>query len=107
MKYLTLLITPLFVFASSGTMSPSEHRSIHGYNKRPIVKMQAKRDMHKLHKVDEEEATKIVKEQTKEDVQKIILTHTGNILFYKVQTQSYSIKINAMDGSVIDKKTRN
>ena len=66
MKYLTLLITPLFVFASSGTMSPSEHRSIHGYNKRPIVKMQNKRNMHKLHKVDEEEATKIVKEKNSE-----------------------------------------
>ena len=103
MKYLTLLITPMFVFAQGQTLTPSEHNSIHGYNHKPIVKMQNKRDMHKLHKVDEEEASKIAREHTKEDVQKIKLTHTGNIMFYNVQTQSFSIKINAVDGSVIDK----
>lgn len=106
MKYSILLTIPMFVFAQGQTLTPSEHNSIHGYNHRPIVKMQNKRNMHKLHKVDEEEAIKIVKEQTKEDVEEIKLTHTGNIMFYKIQTQSYSIKINAMDGSVIDKKVR-
>jgi uncharacterized membrane protein YkoI len=93
------------VFAQGQTLTPMEHNSIHGYNHRPMVKIQKKRNMHKLHKV-EEEAIKIAKEQTKEDVQEIKLTHIGNIMFYKVQTQSYSIKINAMDGSVIDKKVR-
>ena len=106
MKYLTLLTIPMFVFAQEQTLTPSEHNSIHGYNHRPIVKMQKKRNMHKLHQVDEEEAIRIAKESTKEDVQEIRLTHTGNIMFYNVQTQSFSIKINAMDGSVIDKKLR-
>ena len=106
MKYLTLLTIPMFVFAQGQTLTPSEHNSIHSYNKRPSVKMKNKGNMHKLHKVNEEEASKIAKEQTKEDVQNIKLTHTGNVMFYKVQTQSYRIKINAMDGSVIDKKVR-
>jgi uncharacterized membrane protein YkoI len=105
-KYLTLLTIPMFVFAQEQTLTPSEHNSIHGYNHRPIVKMQKKRNMHKLHQVDEEEAIRIAKESTKEDVQEIRLTHTGNIMFYKVQTQSYYLEINAMDGSVIDKKVR-
>ena len=86
----------MFVFAQEQTLTPSEHNSIHGYNHRPIVKMQKKRNMHKLHQVDEEEAIRIAKESTKEDVQEIRLTHTGNIMFYKVQTQRYKIKINAI-----------
>ena len=96
MKYLTLLITPMFVFAQGQTLTPSEHNSIHGYNNRPMVKIQKKINMHKLHQVDEEEAIRIAKESTKEDVQEIRLTHTGNIMFYKVQTQRYKIKINAI-----------
>lgn len=103
MKFLIILLFPIFIFASGEILSPSEHRSIHGYNHKPSARMAQKRNMHKLHKVDEEEASKIVKEHTKEDVQKIKLTHTGNIMFYKVQTQSYSIEINAMDGSIIYK----
>ena len=104
MRYLILLITPLFIFASEGTLTPSQHNSVHGYNHRPAVKMQKKSNMHKMHKVDEKAAAQIVKEQTQEDVQKIELKHTGRILFYKVHTQSYSIEINAMDASVINKK---
>ena len=83
MKYLTLLTIPMFVFAQEQTLTPSEHNSIHGYNHRPMVKIQKKRNMHQLHKVTEEEAIKIAKEQSKEDVQKIKLTHTGNIELIK------------------------
>ena len=106
MKYLTLLLTPLFIFASSNTLTPMEHNSIHGYNKRPVVKLQEKRNMHKLHKVDEEAAAKIVKKETGEDVQSIKLTHTGNILKYFVKTESYNLTINALDGKVSNKVKR-
>lgn len=106
MKYLTLLTIPMFVFAQEQTLTPSEHNSIHGYNHRPIVKMQKKRNMHKLHQVDEEEAIRIAKESTKEDVQEIRLTHTGNIMFYKVYTQSHYLEINAMNSSIIEKKKK-
>jgi len=51
MNNLTLLIIPIFVFAQGQTLTPSEHNSVHGYNKRPAVKMQQKQKMHKLHKV--------------------------------------------------------
>ena len=103
MKYFTLLLIPLFVFAAEGTLTPMQHNSIHGYNHKPTVKMQKKRNMHKIHKVDEKEVTEIVKNITKEDIKKMKLTHVGRILFYKIQTQNYSIKINAMDGSIIEK----
>lgn len=67
MKCLTLLLTPLFVFASESALTPSEHNSIHNYNKRPIVKMKQKQNVHKLHKVDEKEAAEIAKKETNED----------------------------------------
>ena len=103
MKYFTLLLTPLFVFAAEGRLTPMEHNSIHNYNNKAIVKMQKKNNMHKLHKIDEKEASKIVKNITNEGIDNMKLTHRGKVLFYKIQTKSYSIKINAMDGTIIDK----
>ena len=104
MKYLTLLLTPLFVFASEGTLTPTEHNSIHGYNNRPTVKIGKKQKMHRLHKVDEKEASQIAKENTKEEVKKLKLTHSGNILKYRVVTKSYVLEINALNGEILSKK---
>ena len=104
MKYLTLLLTPVFVFALGQTLTPSEHSSIHSYNNKPMVKIAKKRKMHKLHKVDEKEASKIVFDKTNEDVQSIKLLHKGKLLQYKIMTKNHIFYINALDGSVIDKK---
>ena len=102
MKYIsTLLITTLSLFASENTLTPSEHSSIHNYNNRPIIKMNKKQNMHRLHKVDEEQVTQIVKKETNEDIQKIELLHNGNILKYKVKTKSYILYVNALDGKII------
>jgi len=106
MKLLMILVTPIIIFAHEHTMTASEHNSIHGYNQKPMIKTQRKWEMHKVHKVREEKAIKIAKEQTKEDVQKIKLTHTGNIIFYKVYTQSHYLEINAMNSSIIEKKKK-
>ncbi|MCF6309538.1 MAG: PepSY domain-containing protein [Sulfurimonas sp.] len=106
MKHLILLLTPLFVFATQSTLTPSEHNSIHGYNNRPIVKMGKKQKMHQLHKVDEQEAIKIVKNATHEDVARMKLIHSGNILKYKVTTKSYLVEINALDGEILKKIIR-
>lgn len=103
MKYLTLLLTPLFVLASEGTLTTSEHNSIHGYNKKPTVKIRQKSNMHRLHEVDEKEAANITKQETNEDVQSIRLTHSGRILKYLVKTENYRLTINALDGTVSDK----
>ena len=103
MKYLTLLLTPLFIFASQNTLTPSEHNSIHGYNNRPIVKMQKKRNMHKLHKIDEDTAKEIAKQETGEDVINLKIMHRNRMLLYKIQTKKYRLEINALDGNIIKK----
>ena len=53
MKFLITLTLPIIVFASEATLSTIEHSSIHGYNNKTSVKMAKKRNMHKLHKIDE------------------------------------------------------
>lgn len=107
MKYLLLLITPLLAFASSNTLTPMEHNSIHGYNKKPLAKMQQKRNMHKLHKVDDKEVRSIANKETAEEIKSVKLTHRGNILKYIVKTENYTITINALDGKILDKVKKN
>ena len=103
MKYLILLLTPLIVLASESTLTPNEHNSIHGYNNRPVVKMQKRRNMHILHKIDEKEVAVIASQETNEEIQSIKLTHTGNILKYLVKTKNYTLSINALDGAILNK----
>lgn len=104
MIYLTLLIIPMFVFAQGQTLTPREHNSVHGYNHRPMIKIQKKRNMHKLHKIDEEEAKKIVGDKTNEEVTSLKLSHRGSYLIYKVKTEHYLLTINALDGTIIKKE---
>ena len=101
MKFLITLTLPIIVFASEATLSTIEHSSIHGYNNKTSVKMAKKRNMHKLHKIDEEMAKSIAKKETNEDVENMRLRHQGNILFYRVKTKNHLLKINALDGSII------
>lgn len=110
MKTIILLSIPFVIFASSDIpyegekLSNTEHRSIHSSNQRPTVKMNKKRKAHQLHKVDEEQAKITAKEETKEEVQSIRLTHHGKYLIYIVKTKQYTLIINALDGTVIKKQ---
>jgi uncharacterized membrane protein YkoI len=102
MKSMLLLCIPFIVFAASQTLTAREHRSIHGFNHRPLIKLQKKRDMHRLHKIDEQEAAKITKEETAEEIQSIKLIHRAKYLMFKIHTENYQLTINALDGSVME-----
>ena len=52
MKYLLILLA-VYSFSSAETMSPSEHNSLHTYNKRSTLKHNSEKRAHQLHKVDE------------------------------------------------------
>ena len=110
MKIVILLSIPFIIFASSETLytgetlTNGEHNSLHGpSNYRPSIKMQKKRKIHKLHEVNEEQAKVIAKEETKEEVTSLKLTHINKHLFYEVSTKNYNLKINALDGTVMEK----
>jgi len=101
MNKVILVLFPFIVFASGETLSIQEHNSIHGYNHRPAIKLKKKQDMHRLHKVDEEELASFVKELTGEEPIQVNLKHKGLYLFYKVKTSSYYLEINALDKTII------
>lgn len=101
-----LLFIPFIVFATGQTLTPREHMSIHNSNNRPSVKFQKKREMHRLHKIDEQDAARITKEETSEESQSIKLTHSGMYLIFKVRTASYLLTINALDGTIIKKEKK-
>jgi uncharacterized protein YpmB len=62
--------------------------------------------MHRLHKIDEQDAARITKEETSEESQSIKLTHSGMYLIFKVRTASYLLTINALDGTIIKKEKK-
>lgn len=50
---------------------------------------------------NEEQVKSIAEEETKEEVISLRLTHANKYLIYKVTTGHYSLKINALDGTVM------
>jgi uncharacterized membrane protein YkoI len=105
MKHLTLLIAPIFVFASQ-TITPMEQSSIHGYNKNPTLKMKTEQKKRNLSNYKDEEIRQIVKKETSEDVLKLKLTQSGNYLVYKAITKSYRVQVNALDGTIMKKELK-
>jgi len=105
MKILVIAITSmLFLNASSDLMTPSEYNLVHTSNRKPIVVLETKRNMHKIHIIDEEKVKKIIQKNTGEDVEKLKLNHEGRCLCYEANTKSFNLKINAMSGNVMEKK---
>ncbi len=105
MKYFTLLLAPVFAFASQA-MTPMQHSSIHGYNKNPTLKIKIEEKKNKFNNIKTDEARQIVKTATTEDVKKIKLTHSGNFLVYKTTTKNYRVQVNALDGTVMKKELK-
>ena len=104
MKSILLLCIPFIVFAAGQTLTVREHMSIHNSNYRPLIKLQKKRKMHQLHKVDEQDAARITKEETDEKSQSIKLMNRGHYLIFKVRTANYILTINALDGTIMEKE---
>lgn len=104
MKLLLLLLTLAFsVFAQSSEMSIQEYNSIQTSNVRSTVQFQKKQEMHRIHKVDEKALGELVQKETSQSIINQNLTHRGQILYYEVQTNSYILEVNAMDGSILKK----
>ncbi|WP_324171852.1 PepSY domain-containing protein [Sulfurimonas sp.] len=105
MKYLPLLLAPIFAFASQA-MTPMEHSSIHGYNKNPNLKIKTEQKKKKLSNIKDKEARKIVKKATTQEVEKIQLIHLGDFLIYKATTKDYKVQVNAIDGTIMKKESK-
>jgi len=106
MKSIFLLFVPLMVFATGETLTFEEHMSIHNSNNRPSIKLKKKRQMHRLSKLNEQDAERITKKETSEESQFIRLTHSSRYLIFKVYTENYRLSINALDGTIIKKEKK-
>jgi|GEM_PF-1515786 len=107
MKIFILLIIPFIIFASGETMSVSDYMYFSNTDGQPFrQKHNQEARMHKLHKIDEQKAKSIVKELTQEESEYIKLTTHGKYLIYKVSTEHYTLIINALDGTLIEKVSK-
>ena len=101
MKYLLILLA-LYSFSSAETMSPSEHNSLHSYNKRSTLKHNNEKRAHQLHKVDEAQAKAIAEKICKTKKLTLRLKHHSLYLYYDVKAEGCTLFINALDGSIIE-----
>ncbi|MDD2367696.1 MAG: hypothetical protein PHQ90_00250 [Sulfuricurvum sp.] len=108
MKILFVLGTLILVLhAQSAEMTAREHMSIHNSNSRPSVQLQAKQEMHRIHKIDEKQLAQLVLNETNEEIVSEKLTHRAEILYYDVRTKSYQLEVNALDGTFLKKVKNN
>lgn len=80
--------------------------SIHTSNSRPSAQLQAKQEMHRIHKVDEKQLEQLVQKETGEEITSKKLTHRGEILYYDVYTANYRLEVNALDGAFLKKEKK-
>jgi len=107
MQYIIILvISVLHLHADIQKITPAQHSAIHHYNFKAGLKVQEKSHMHQIHKINEAQARKIVKNLLDEDVEALQLTHQSRVLVYKIQTKNYRVEMNAMDGTIIQKEKR-
>ena len=104
MKSLIILAIPFILFASGQTMSTSDYMFFTNSDRQPFKQLRKKSRINQLHKVDEKEAKSIVKKLTQEDCESIKLTRSGKYLIYKISTKHYKLTINALDGTIVEKK---
>jgi len=107
MQYIIILaISVLYLHADMEKITPAQHKTIHHHNSKIVLKLQENSNMHRIHKIDELQAKKIVKDLTNEDVEELKLTHKSRVLFYKATTKNYVVEINAMDAKIIKKEKK-
>ncbi len=70
----------------------------------PSNRVKYQRLMRYMAKVDRSSAIEKTKKISNEDIKEIRLKHKNRKLFYYVKTKSYAIKIDAIDGEIIEKR---
>jgi len=104
MKHL-LLILVLLGTLQAQELTPSQVVSTYSYKHSVSSKIKQKRLLQKMATVKKEKAQETAKAKCGSEVKLTKLIRHGNRLFYAMRTASCSIKIDALDGSIISKKT--
>ncbi len=105
MKTFLLFIVFTMTIPASEQMMVDSATPLDGYNHRLSVVMKKKNLLKQLAKIDKLQAEKIATASCKEPARSLKLTHQGQLLYYRVSTGNCVVNINALDGSVISKKS--
>ena len=104
MKYLLLTLV-LFGTLQAQDLTPSEVFKTYNYNHGISAKIKHKRLLQKMAIVKKDKAYKIAESSCESEVIFSKLSVHNRRLFYSVKTASCSIKIDALDASIISKIT--
>ncbi|NEW60593.1 hypothetical protein GSY74_04790 [Sulfurovum sp. bin170] len=103
MKHLLLTLVLLGTLQAQD-LTPNQIVSTYNYNHSASAKIKQKRLLQRMATVKKEKAQEMAKEKCGAKVELTKLTRHGNRLFYAMRTDSCSIKIDALDGSIISQK---
>lgn len=76
---------------------------LHTYNHKLTIKLQKKRQLRSLARIKQNKAREIALSHCAQNVTSSILTHRGQLLYYRIYTENCKIEINALDGAIISK----
>lgn len=104
MRYLFVLFISLGLL-NAQELTPSQSARLQNYNHSLSGKLRHKRLMQSMVEVSREEAQKTAKESCKaKEIKTLKLSMHNKRLFYRIKTENCSIKIDALDGTVMEKK---
>lgn len=101
----TLLFTILFSLLSSAStqVKVDAITPLHTYNHKPSIQLKKQRNLRALANIKKKDTINIVFNSCNQDIQSSKLTHRGQLLLYRIYTESCRIEINALDGAIISK----
>ncbi len=104
MKSISLLLVVAIGILYTQKLTVSQLSKTRNYNHSISGKIRYQRRLKKMVKITKEEAKKIAKEHCKEELHFSKLAVRHKRLFYKFSSKNCYIKIDALDGSVVDSK---
>ncbi len=99
-----LLITVLLGSIEAQELTIEQVSKLRNYNHSMSGKFRHKRALIRMANISKEKSQEITQNETNESVKYSKLRDHNRRLFYSIQTSSYRIKIDALDGSIISKE---
>ena len=104
MKPISLLLVVALGTLYAQELTVSQLSKTRNYNHSFSGKIRYQRRLKKMTKITKEEAKKIAKEHCKEELHFSKLAVRHKRLFYKFNSDECQVKIDALDGSVVESK---
>lgn len=103
MRYLLLVCLISLGLLNAQELSPSQSATLQNYNHSLSGKRRYKRKLQRLAEVSKDEAKAYAQKSCKaKEIETVKLTYRNRRLFYEIQTDECDIKIDALDGSVME-----